>query len=95
MLAYKIISNGTTPKSDITPPQGKEAILKRALLGCRFKPGDRIKVRGTPFIGTVVELLEEVHVIPWRNNSPQFIHIELDGGTHQMAHTSQLKGSSK
>jgi len=95
MLAYKIISNATTQKSSTTTPSGKEAILKRALYGCRFKVGDRIKVRGTPLLGTVVELLEDVDSIPWENNRPQFIQIELDDGVHKMAHTAQLKGTTK
>jgi hypothetical protein len=70
-------------------------VLERAVKGNNFKPGDKIKCKGTPLKGEVLEIKYDIDDVQWRRNQPQFILIELIDGKQMMSHHSQLKRAKK
>ena len=100
MIQYKIVSNSSTsktkPSRSVSPGDAnfQELVLERALRGCSYRSGDRIKLRGTSFRGKVINVIKEYSLISWdKGKRPLFVQILMDDGRELQVHPNQIKRS--
>lgn len=98
MISYKIIVQNTTDQRPsrlvVKPgdPGFKEVVFQRNLSRCRWKIGDRVKVRRSSKRGTIKEIITTFDEVAWEHNKPKFIVVDFDGQLLRCDY-SQLKGS--
>lgn len=85
-ITSKTLSNSSNTKSS------KERAFERALSKCRFRVGNRVKIRGTPKKGTITIILSDINDIKWHGMMPQFIVVNVDNEGEILAAPVQLKG---
>lgn len=101
MINYRIIvSNGKNTaleKQRVTPndPNFKQTVFERSIQSCFWKPGQRVKLRGTSRCGTVVEVIKDINTINWTKNRPNYLAIAFDDGKLELGNPCQLKGTKK
>jgi hypothetical protein len=101
MISYKIIVQNTVdvknPEQRVIAKPGqpdfKQVVFTRNLKQCRYKTGDRVKVRGTAKRGNIVEILTDINVVNWVRNRPHYIVAQWDDGSTSVCNHSQLKVS--
>jgi hypothetical protein len=83
-------------KSPSTTSNVREYAFFKQLKGCSFKEKGRVKIKGTPFKGTVEEIVDDITKIDWQQNSPAFIRVLIDGATDSRLYMPrELKGTTK
>ncbi len=73
-------------------PQSPDVLIFNRSLesGKRFKPGSKVKIRGTNLIGVVKEVYSNIEQVHWERGQPHFIVVELPEEL-LIAKPSQLK----
>lgn len=84
-LIYKKQSKTTAVGND------HQAILNRALEGCKFNEGDKVRVKGGRLMGVIQEIVRIPDEIVWQGSSPKFLLVLTANGKLQFAHPRQLK----
>ena len=101
MIEYEIVVNHKRDQKIVNEivkpgdPNFQEVVFRRNLRACKYKPEDRVKIRGTSIRGFVTHIEEDITKINWEVNRPQFVEVRFDDNTVKMCNPSQLKGSSK
>ena len=89
MLSYCIVSK-KQPQTSSTP---NAKLFEDAKKKCTLKPGERIKVRGTPTRGVVSLIGTTLDDVSWKGKMPRFILIKTDDGREFLVSPNQIKRS--
>ncbi len=75
----------------------KRAVFDRILNYVQpFEAGDRVKIKGTNKVATVVEIVSDYDRIKWQGMTPYFIAYKADGDTQEyLANYKQLRKRRK
>ncbi len=103
MLVYKIISNSGRDGSDTNSPRPSspkdpnfhEIAFKRSIAGCRYKPSDWVKLKGTNLKGQVRAVYADLALVEWERNRPMYIEVQFVDGRINICNPGQLKKIGK